>query len=131
MQKIIIIFILLSATIGCAHGQYPPMSSSSICDDKPHYDRQLSNVTVILNTDMHGGYVSIPPCPEKGYSVDFSKSDLGDIKNRALVEAISRSAVLPGSPIELVVSGYIRKFNGEEIRDVMMIEKIDSFSLNR
>lgn len=131
MNKFILSCAVLLTMIGCARGQHTSTVFPSLCASEPRYDVGFSNVTVMLTTDMHGGYVSVQLCPKKAYSVDFSKSDLNDIKNRALVEAISRSAVLPGKPIKLVVSGYIRKFDGEEVRDVMMVERINSFALNR
>jgi hypothetical protein len=126
--KLIFIFGLIA---GCEHVNQRSTLLPGICrprnNNLPNFEFEEVDVLVVL--DQHGSLAVLKACPVRGFSIDFSHSQLSTRRYSSLLHHLRANAFLGIAATEMRISGAIRRASGAELRDTMVVARIISYKL--
>ncbi|MEP7007207.1 MAG: hypothetical protein ABI810_14575 [Sphingomonas bacterium] len=130
MKYITIFSALPLLAAACAHANQLNAAQPAICSPTYGGSRDLRSLDILVTSDQHGSLATIKACPDRAFSIDFSNSNLFLKRYSPLLDKIQLESVRGGNPIEMRISGLLRKNAGSEVRDTIMVRKIVKFHFN-
>lgn len=130
MKYIAIFSALPLLAVACAHANQVNAAQPAICSPTYEGNRDLRNLDILVTSDQHGSLATIKACPDRSFSIDFSGSNLFLKRYSALLDKIQLESVSGGNPIEMRISGLLRKSTGSDVRDTIMVRKIVKYKFS-
>ncbi|OHD00003.1 MAG: hypothetical protein A2095_10340 [Sphingomonadales bacterium GWF1_63_6] len=99
------------------HALAPAVCSQSVAE------RKKIKALIRVSSDMHGSAGRLVQCPEVGFGLDFSKSNLFDRKHEKLLSELQASAMSLNATVDMQVTGY---FETVQQRRMLIVTRIHS-----
>ncbi|MGH6612623.1 hypothetical protein [Sphingomonas sp.] len=130
MRYIAIVSALPFVTVACAHASQINTTHPTVCSSTYEGNSDLINIDILVVSDQHGSVATIKSCPDRSFSIDFSDSNLFTKQYSPLLDKIQLDSVRGGNPIEMQITGLLRKSTGSEVRDTIMVRYIGKYQFN-
>jgi hypothetical protein len=92
----------------------------AVCS-KSVVERRKIRALIRISSDMHGSAGKLVQCPEVGFGLDFSKSDLFEQKHEKLLNELQVSSMSLDATVDMKVTGY---FETVQRRRMLFVTRI-------